>query len=67
MIGKIFLCKNKYHIGVVHVPSFHLSARSFSFFRAFFLHFYGEPFYGSPDSITKMKQYSKDITNILQS
>jgi len=49
MKGKIFFCKNKHHIGVVHVPSFHLSARSFSFFRAFFLHFYGEPFYGSPD------------------
>ena len=48
MIGKIFFCKNKYHIGVVHVPSFHLSARSSSFFRAFFLHFYGKPFHGSP-------------------
>ena len=34
MIGKIFFCKNKYHIGVVHVPSFHLSARSSSFLDA---------------------------------
>ena len=49
MIGKNFFYKNKYHIGVVHVLSFHLSARSSSFFRAFFLHFYGKPFYGSPD------------------
>ena len=51
MKGKFFFCKNKHHIGVVHVPSFHLSARSSSFFCAFFLHFYGEPFYGSPDII----------------
>ena len=48
MIG-FFFCKNKRHIGVVHVPNFHLSAMSSSFFRAFFVHFYGEPFYGSPD------------------
>ena len=49
MKGKIFFCKNKHHIGVVHVPSFHLSAWSSSFFRAFFLHFYRKPFFGSPD------------------
>ena len=55
-VGKIFFCKNKYHIGVVHVPSFHLSAKSSSFFRAFFLHFYGKPFYGSPD-ISKCSSY----------
>ena len=52
MKGKFFFCKNKHHIGVVHVPSFHLSARSSSFFRAFFLHFHGEPFYGSPDTLS---------------
>ena len=33
---------------VSHVPSFQLSARSFSFFRAFFLHFNGTTFYESP-------------------
>ena len=44
-----FFFKNKHHIGVVHEPNFHLSARSTSFFRAFFVHFYGETFYGSPD------------------
>ena len=49
MIGKKLFCKNKHHIGAVHVLSFHLSARSSSFFRAFFLHFYGKPFYESPD------------------
>ena len=43
MIGIIFF-KNKHNIGVVHVPSFHLSARSSSFFLAFFLLVYGEPF-----------------------
>ena len=41
MIG-IFFCKNKYHISVVHVASFHLSPRSSSFFHAVFLHFYGK-------------------------
>ena len=48
MKGNFFFCKNNHHIGVVHVPSFHLSARSFSFFRAFFLHLYGEPFMVHP-------------------
>ena len=57
MKGKNFFCKNKHHIGVVQVPSFHLSARSFSFFRAFFLHFCGEPFYGSPDTILRTIPY----------
>ena len=46
-----FFCKNEHHIGVVHVPSFHLSAWSSSFFHVFFLHFYRNPFYGSPKSI----------------
>ena len=32
------------------VPNCHLSACSSSFFYAFFLHFHGEPFYGSPDT-----------------
>ena len=36
MKGNFFFCINKHHIGVVHVPSFHLSARSSSFFCAFF-------------------------------
>ena len=48
MKGKFFFYKNKHHIGVVHVPYFHLSARSSSFFNAFFFHFNGKPFYGSP-------------------
>ena len=52
MIGKNCFRKNKNHIGVVHVPSFHLFARSSSFFHAFFVHFYGKPFYGSPDNKT---------------
>ena len=41
---KIFLCKNKHYIVVVLVPNFHLSARSSSFFFAFFLFVYGELF-----------------------
>ena len=47
VIGKKIFCKKKHHIDVVHVPGFHLFARSSSFFRAFLLHFYGKPFYGS--------------------
>ena len=47
-IGKVFFCKNVYHDVVAHVPSFELSTRSFSFFSAFFLTFYGKPFYDSP-------------------
>ena len=52
-----FFFKNKHDIGVVHVPSFHLSARSSSFFHAFFLHFYGEPFHGSPDIYCKIQTF----------
>merc|ERR1711989_280045 len=44
MIQKIFLCKNKHYIVVVLVPNYYLSARSSSFFLAFFLLVYGEPF-----------------------
>ena len=33
---------------VLNVPSFQLFARSSSFFRAFFFHFYGTTFYESP-------------------
>ena len=44
MIWKMFLCENKNYTVVVLVPNFHLSARSSSFFHAFFLHVYGEPF-----------------------
>ena len=36
MIGKNCFYKNKYHIGVVHVLSFHPSARSSSFFSCIF-------------------------------
>ena len=38
-IFKTCYSKNKHHIGVVHVPSFHLSARSSSFFVHFFFAF----------------------------
>ena len=38
-IFKTCYSKNKHHIGVVHVPSFNLSARSFSFFVHFFYTF----------------------------
>ena len=44
----MFLYKNLHYIVVVLVPNFHLSARPFSFFLAFFLLAYGEPFYGTP-------------------
>ena len=44
IIWKIFLCKNNHYNVVVLVPDFHLSARSSSFFLAFFLLIYGEPF-----------------------
>ena len=36
MIWKIFFCKNKHYIVAVVVPNFHFSARSSSFFLAFF-------------------------------
>ena len=46
--GINFFHKKKHYIVVVCVPSFHLSARSSSFFLAFFLHFYGKPFIDHP-------------------
>ena len=47
-IKKIFFCKKIYHDVVVHVPNFQLSAKSSSFFCAFFLHFYGVLFFWTP-------------------
>ena len=44
----IFFCKNIYYDVVVHVPNFQLSAKSTSFFCAFFLHFYGVLFLWTP-------------------
>ena len=41
---KIILCKNKHYIVVVIVPNFHLTARLSSFFLAFLLQVYGEPY-----------------------
>ena len=35
-VRKIILCKKIYHDVVLHVPNFQLSAKSFSFFSAFF-------------------------------
>ena len=52
-IRKIFFCKKIYYDIVVQVPNFHLSAKSSSFFCAFFLHFYGVLFCGHPISISK--------------
>ena len=46
---KIFLCKNVYPDLVAQVPSFQLTARSSSFFCAFFLLFYGVTFFGTPN------------------
>ena len=43
-IQELSLCKNKHYIVVILVPNFHLSTRSSSFFLAFFLLVYGEPF-----------------------
>ena len=45
---KNIFCKNIYHDVVVLVPNFQLSAKSSSFFCAFFLHFYGVLFFGHP-------------------
>ena len=49
-IWKIFFWKNIYRSIVSHVPSFQPFARSSSFFRAFFLHFYGTSFMNHPIS-----------------
>ena len=54
MIGKNIFCKNKHHFDVVYVPSFHISARSSSFFHEFLLYLYGKPFYGSPDNYVSL-------------
>ena len=45
---KIFFRENVYYDDVAHVPNFQLSARSSSFFSAFFLHFYGKLFLTTP-------------------
>ena len=47
-IKKIFFCKKIYYDVVVHIPNFQLSAKSFLFFCAFFLHFYGVLFLWTP-------------------
>ena len=41
----------KHHNVVAHAPSSQLSTRSSSFFCAFFLHFYGAIFFGTPNII----------------
>ena len=46
--SKKFFCKKIYHDVVIHLPNFQLSAKSSSFFCAFFLHFYGVLFCGHP-------------------
>ena len=66
MKGKNFFRKDKHHMSVVHVPGFHLSAWSSSFFCAFFLQFYGEPFYGSPDTIPRRKLEVSPVILIVQ-
>jgi len=45
---KIFFFLKIYHDVVVHVHNFQLSAKSSSFFGAFFLHFYGVLFLWTP-------------------
>ena len=43
----------KHHNVVAHVPSFQLSTRSSSVVCAFFLHFYGAIFFGTPNMNTR--------------
>ena len=62
---KIFFWKNRYHDVVSLVPNFQHSARSSSFFWAFFLHIYGTVFFGHPitTDANKNKQEKKLSTD----
>ena len=64
MIPKLFLCKNKHYIVVVIVPNFHLTARSSSFFLAFLLQVYGEPFEETPDTFKKIAKKTEEKLEI---
>ena len=68
MIRKILSCKNKHYIDVVLLPNFHLSARSSSFFLAFFLLFCGALFLLSLSQKERLFYWSElYATNINQS
>ena len=49
-----FFFEKRNTIFIMHVQNFHLSAKSFSFFKKIFLHFHGKPFFWTPDT----RQYS---------
>ena len=61
-----FFWKKKHHDVVAHLPSFQLSTRSSSFFCAFFLNFYGTPFFWTPDTI-QIKSISPSILSNISS
>ena len=46
---KNLFCKNKHHISIVHICQIFIFLLGHLHFCASFLHFYGEPFYGSPN------------------
>ena len=65
MIQKLFLCKNKHYIVIVLKPNFHLYARSFSFFLAFFFTFMENLFKKHPIPIWILLQTNQQHAQLL--